>query len=416
MVGAKMFSYLDSRLRQILNNREVPFGGISVIVFGDLRQLSPVGDRWIFKSNSALHDPYAAIYGTFLWDSFKFFELTEIMRQRDDQAFAIALNNMASGHMSSDDISLLRSRISDESQLPNDAIHLFFSNEDTSVFNAAKLNSISTAQHISAALDFIKASHRCAEVKNRHLEAVKSFPTAKTQGLCPSLILKTTAKYMMTVNIDTSDGLVNGASGILMDISFNTSNSPHVLWIKFIDESVGINTRAECPHSLDFSWTPIYKITKSFQFHSSQQITIDRKQFPVVPAEGITIHKSQGATYSKVVVHTFPRMSRESLYVACSRSTSAAGLFIIGEFVPPRSDSRSLVEQELQSLRSTKLLKTHYDCLFDSNKFNTFFHNTESLHCHISDICSDQLMLRASLLCFVETSSFSNETYLALTG
>jgi len=44
------------------------------------------------------------------------------MRQRDDQPFAIALNNMASFQMSSDDISILRTRISDESQVPNDAI------------------------------------------------------------------------------------------------------------------------------------------------------------------------------------------------------------------------------------------------------------------------------------------------------
>jgi len=53
------------------------------------------------------------------------------MRQRDNQPFAIALNNMASSRMSSDDISLLRTRISDKSQVPNDAIHLFSSNQDT---------------------------------------------------------------------------------------------------------------------------------------------------------------------------------------------------------------------------------------------------------------------------------------------
>jgi len=70
------------------------------------------------------YDPYSAIFGSCLWSPFKFFELTEIMRQRDNQPFAITLNNMASGQMSSDDIRLLRTRISDESQVPNDeAIH-----------------------------------------------------------------------------------------------------------------------------------------------------------------------------------------------------------------------------------------------------------------------------------------------------
>jgi hypothetical protein len=318
---------------------------------------------------------------------------------------------MASGHMSSDDISLLRSRVSPASELPNDAIHLFYRNEDTDIFNTAKLNSILTTQYISTALDSIKASHLSTEVKNRHLEAVKSFKTSKTQGLSTSLILKSTAKYMVTVNIDTADGLVNGASGILMDIGFNTSNSPQILWIKFLDDSVGLNARAKCPHPLERSWTPIFKTIKSFQFHSNQQVSIDRNQFPVVPAEGITIHKSQGATYTKVVVHTTSRMSREALYVACSRATNAAGLFIVGGFVPPKSDAQSPVEQELRILRSEKLLNSHYDCLFKDNWFTALFHNTESLHCHFSDICSDQLMLRASLLCFVEASIFSNEIF-----
>jgi len=45
MVGATMFSHLDSRLKQIFFNVDAPFGCISVIVFGDLRQLRPVCDR-----------------------------------------------------------------------------------------------------------------------------------------------------------------------------------------------------------------------------------------------------------------------------------------------------------------------------------------------------------------------------------
>lgn len=96
MVGSKMFSQFDSRLKQIFKNSS-PFGGISVIVLGDLRQLSPVG---------------STIYASWLWDLFKYFELTEIMRQREDQTFASALNNMASENVTTpDDISLIRSRM-----------------------------------------------------------------------------------------------------------------------------------------------------------------------------------------------------------------------------------------------------------------------------------------------------------------
>ena len=76
MVGSKTISYIDSRLKQIFNNREAAFEGISVIVFGVLRQLRPTGDRWIFQSTSDLHNLYSAIFGSSLWGCFKFFELT----------------------------------------------------------------------------------------------------------------------------------------------------------------------------------------------------------------------------------------------------------------------------------------------------------------------------------------------------
>ena len=187
MVGSKMISYIDSRLKQMINNREAAFGGISVIVFGDLRQLRPIGNRWIFQSTSDLHNPYSAIFGSSLWGCFKFFELTEVMRQKNYQPLVVALNNMASGQMSADDIALFQTRISSSDQVPNDVIHLFETNAEVDRFNTMKLNSISSDQHISNAKDFVKTVHLIDSAKNRILESVKSFKTAQTQGLAYSL-------------------------------------------------------------------------------------------------------------------------------------------------------------------------------------------------------------------------------------
>jgi len=50
-------------------------------------------------------------------------------------------------------------------------------------------------------------------------------------------------------------------------------------------------------------WTPIYKTARVFQCGNSGHSFIDQNQFPIVPAEAITIHKSQEAAYSKVAVH-----------------------------------------------------------------------------------------------------------------
>ncbi|CAF4624005.1 unnamed protein product, partial [Rotaria magnacalcarata] len=98
-----MFQHVDARLQQIMRTKK-PFGGISVIVLGDFNQLRPFGDKYIFQFNNS----YNALVDNPLWSMF---ELTEIMRQKDDKSFAIALSNIAKGTMTLEDINLLKSRI-----------------------------------------------------------------------------------------------------------------------------------------------------------------------------------------------------------------------------------------------------------------------------------------------------------------
>lgn len=67
-----------------------------------------------------------------------------------------------------------------------------------------------------------------------------------------------------------------------------------------------------------------------------------RKQFPLSPAEALTIHKSQGSTYESVCVNVKKHLTRQLLYVALSRVTSLSKLFIIGSFkapLPPKTDT-----------------------------------------------------------------------------
>jgi len=76
------------------------------------------------------------------------------------------------------------------------------------------------------------------------LDSVKDLTTAETMGLPSILNLVKTASYMLTCNLDTSDGLVNGAVGILKKISYGTTGQndkrPNIAWLEFKDNSVGV--------------------------------------------------------------------------------------------------------------------------------------------------------------------------------
>ena len=69
--------------------------------------MRPVGDSWIFANNSC---NYASL-GPNLWQThFTMFELTEIMRQKEDAPFAELLNRIREGNHTEEDLTVLKSR------------------------------------------------------------------------------------------------------------------------------------------------------------------------------------------------------------------------------------------------------------------------------------------------------------------
>ena len=83
-----MLLFIHHCLQEICGN-QLPFGGINMLLFGDLHQLQPVKDGWIFEDI----DPYYGAFAPNIFkDNFEIFELDEIMRQKEDQIFAQTLN------------------------------------------------------------------------------------------------------------------------------------------------------------------------------------------------------------------------------------------------------------------------------------------------------------------------------------
>ena len=107
MVGSGMFNFLNLRLQQILGNK-MPFGGVSLVTVGDLFQLQPVFDRWIFENDKSSYSPLAIN----LWQTyFQMYELHQIMRQKEDKFFAELLNRLREGNHTKNDIDILSKRI-----------------------------------------------------------------------------------------------------------------------------------------------------------------------------------------------------------------------------------------------------------------------------------------------------------------
>ena len=92
MVGNAMFNVqINNRLKDLKGSKE-DFGGVSIIAIGDLFQLQPVMDRYIFKD---LDNSEYGILAKNLWqEHFKMFELKTIMRQRESKEFAEILNRL----------------------------------------------------------------------------------------------------------------------------------------------------------------------------------------------------------------------------------------------------------------------------------------------------------------------------------
>ena len=199
MVGFTMFHQVDARLQQIMRSK------------------APFGDKYIFQFNNS----HSALVDSPLWSLFELFELTEIMRQKDDKIFAIALGNIAKGTMTLADIDLLKSRIvsNKNSEIMGDAIRIFRSNAEVDAYNTKVLASLNTEGATANAYDYC-VGDGLASIREKVLSNVKNLKTSETYGLPLQIDLKVGAKYMMTVNLDVEDGLVNGACGQLIMIDY----------------------------------------------------------------------------------------------------------------------------------------------------------------------------------------------------
>lgn len=422
MTGSQMLNRVNTRLIQISGVNK-PFGGISVIVVGDLHQLPPVMDSPVFLPCSI--SELGILAGTHLWDCFQYFELPRIMRQKDEIELIEALRGLAIGQMAGNHIELFKSRMVSQNSVPTDAVRLYPRNEDVNNYNIRRLNNMIGSETKIHAQDTI-VGVKSSEKHDKILTTLQNKKVHETMGLTSLLRLKIGIKVMMTINIDIEDGLVNGACGVLRHIHFE-KDIPLVLYIHFDSKRVGQKLKAELAARYHHpsedekkEWVPILKSTKEITTHVNQRHQIYRKQFPVVLAEAVTIHKSQGQTYESVCVtlsagkKRIP-VTRPMLYVALSRVTKLSNLYIIGEFRPPALKEDDPVMNEISNLQNNKLLKLCYNSLDEKRGTVIGYHNVTSFLKYRYHLINDTWYSKCDFLILSETQT-ARTTNIVLPG
>ena len=396
MVGTNLFNYVDGRLQDIKGLR-VPFGGVHMLCIGDLYQLQPVFDKWIFLSPS---EGTRALKPNSWVENFKLYELKKIMRQREHQPFAEMLNRLREGKQTESDTDYIRSKcVNDrytDPKYPHRAItHLFSTNKAVDEYNIAARSQ----QPIKIIADDHINGTSNAELTRVHLAAMKEKKAKDAQGLASVLVIAIADRVEVSVNIGVREGLTNGAAGLVKKLPSTQDNTDSVvatgvIWVLFDDMEVGCETRKrrKCLQTPDVhaDWTPIETLMKRIQISRNTEITATRTQFPIRVAAAKTIHRSQGQTLHSVVADFKSSFGHHMHYVALSRVTNPENLYIT-YFDKNAIATDTRVHTEMNRLRTMELIDIprHLDYRIMGANTVACFINIRSLNRHADDLAAD---------------------------
>jgi hypothetical protein len=330
---------------------------------------------------------------------------------------------MATGVMTESDILLIRSRQTcDSINPPEGAVWLYYRRTDVKIHNEAALSKIKTAGFKSIANDVIEGRGKLDDDSRKQLlEKAQALHFQEAQGLPATLDLKPSIRYMVTLNIQTNDGLTNGAIGVLKHVTCKKVGEngnqpiPSIAWLLFPNLKTGARTRSQFkgfkPEFIDDAWTPITVESRIIVSWEGRNIRVVRFQFPLTPAEAITIHKSQSLGFAQMVLAVHCGISRSLLYVGCSRAKTTNGLWIHGNFVPPKPvTSSDPVFQAYAALKTRPVLLSHLPTPAPSSGMKSFlFYNIEHYMPHKTELDGLISSLRPDIITLVETYTWSNQ-------
>lgn len=294
MVRCDTLDVIDKLLR-VFRKINTPFGGVQVLLIGDTFQLPPIANesQWDILSNF-YKSPYFFHSHVFINNKPIYIALKKLYRQKDN-VFIRILNSVRNAEISKKDLELLNSKYN-------------------LVFNPKIKNYITLATH-NTIVDKINST-KLLEKKHKIHEYEAHFEGDFNERLFPAdkvLKLRKGAQIMFIKNdSEVEKRYYNGKIGIIKHLT---------------NDEIIVN----CNDSEEIKITPAVWFNIKYSYDAKENKIIEENigvfaQFPIRLAWAITVHKSQGLTFEKMIVDLSDAFAPGQVYVALSRCTSLDGL------------------------------------------------------------------------------------------